>query len=104
MRAAVRGAGLWRRLASHLALPLRRGDGYGTVVVVVAACLFADEVLDLSAVLRLPVECRRLERDATVGHYVLRPGEQTIYYAITVFQIITYTKSIQNYSSILHRI
>lgn len=54
------------------ALPLRRGDGNGAVVVVVAARLLANEVLDLAAVLRLPVEGRCLEQHAAVGHHVFR--------------------------------
>lgn len=83
-RAASRGTGLRRRLASHLALPLRRRHGDGAVVVVVATRLLADEVLDLSAVLGLPVERRRLQRDASVRHHVLRSGIPTSFYAIYV--------------------
>lgn len=74
------GSGLRRRLASHLALPLRRGHGDGAVVVVVATRLLADEVLDLSTVLRLPVEGRCLQRHAPVRHHVLRPGIPTSFY------------------------
>lgn len=81
-RAASRGAGLRRRLASHLALPLRGGHGDGAVVVVVAARLLADKVLDLAAVLRLPVEGRRLQGHAAVRHHVLRSGIPTSFYAI----------------------
>lgn len=72
-RAASRGAGLRRRLASHLALPLRRGHRDGAVVIVVAARLLADEVLYLPAVLRFPVEGRRLESYAAIRHHMLRP-------------------------------
>lgn len=46
--------------SGFLALPLRGRHGDGAVVVVVAARLFADEVLDLAAVLWFPVESRRL--------------------------------------------
>lgn len=85
MSAAWRGSGLRRRLASHLALPLRRGDGNGAVVVVVAAGLLADEVLDLAAVLRLPVERWRLQRHAAVRHHVLRPRIPTSFYYFMQF-------------------
>lgn len=81
IKCAAWGAGLRRRLASHLALPLRRGDGDGAVVVVVTARLLANEVLDLAAVLWLPMEGRRLERYASVGHHVLRSGIPTSFYA-----------------------
>lgn len=77
LRAADRGLGLRRRLASHLALPLRGGHGDGAVVVVVATRLLADEVLDLAAVLGLPVEGRRLEGHAAVGHHMLGSGKPT---------------------------
>lgn len=83
-RAVYRGAGLRRRLASHLALPLRRGDGDGAVVIVVAAGLLADEVLDLATALRLPVKGGRLKRHAPVRQDVLRAGIQTSSYAIHV--------------------
>lgn len=70
MRAALTGSDLWRWLASHLALPLRRRHGDRAVVVVVATRLFTDEVLDLSAVLGLPVERWRLQGHTAVCHHV----------------------------------
>jgi len=47
-------------------LPLRGADGYGAVVVVVASCLLANEVLHLHAVVDLPLMFRGLEYDTTV--------------------------------------
>lgn len=56
--------------SGFLALPLRRGHGNGTVVVVVAACLLANEVLDLATVFGFPMEGWRLQGYTSVCHHV----------------------------------